>query len=344
MIKDAAELIRIAGVGGTRRLVQSSNQLKSYARGFALMHALLALEKCGLNARLLTNDGLDVSACDTLDTHTLRTICEYLYEIGVLKQPRRGKYRASNKASFELLLQTMYACYAYHEPARDMYELLTKRYQYGKDVVRNDRYDALASAGLTSLFSYGFSRDLLEHAGATSLMDLGCGTGEYLVFLENRRFAGKLYGVDFSADAIGEGRSRGFESERVKLVVGDLFDLAAVVDKTGGAAIDVLSYMFVLHEFSDTQILQALSAVRKCYSGARILLTELIGKSSDEVRRESTTAFPELKLVHQLSRQILRNPTEWKRLFAAAGFVPVGEAQNQMVNHVCLLFAPQQAR
>jgi SAM-dependent methyltransferase len=340
MFRDLAEIVRISGLKGLRRLVRTSNHLKTYARAFAMMHALLALEKCGLNRLLLSDTGVDPASLPSLDARTLSAICEYLDEVGILTRCSSGAYKAKSNKRFEGLLDAMYACYAYHETAQEMHRLLTSEYEYGKQVVRDDKYDAIASATLTALFSYGLSNTVLRRAGAGNLLDLGCGTGEYLLFLANNGFAGELFGIDISEPAIAEGRARTAESAAVKLLVGDILDLPQIVRTLGDRPIDVVSFMFVLHEFDDEHVTCVLAAVRRAYPRARVLLTDLIGKSSEEVRRERGTPFPELKFVHQLSHQILRTPAEWKALFSAAGFRPWTEAINRLTNQACILFQP----
>ena len=104
--------------------------------------------------------------------------------------------------------------------------------------------------------------------------------------------------------------------------------------------IDIISFMFVLHEFEEEQVRTILKTVKETYPQSQILLTDLIGRSSEEVKKESRTAFPELKFVHQLSKQILRTPTEWKELFSQANFKPTIETTNQLTNQLSVLFTP----
>ena len=51
-------------------------------------------------------------------------------------------------------------------------------------------------------------------------------------------------------------------------------------------------------------------------------------------------ATPELKLVHELSGQILRTPEEWRQLLVRGGFALGLERRNALTNHVCMLFEP----
>ena len=339
-IASILEVMKISGVNGFSRLRAHSRRLAEHGRQFAVMHSLIALEKCHLNAALQSDGGLDVSAQDGIDASVLSTVCEYLYENDILTRVSPTVYKARNRRTFDSLLQSMYACRAYLDPVYALDKLLTGEYQYGRDVTRNDQYDAIASASLTSIFSYGFSWNLLRHAGCQSLLDVGCGTGEYLEFLERNSAMDELCGMDISEDAINQGKEMGFESRRVRLMVGDIFDLKKSDSLIRQRPVDVVSIMFVLHEFQKEQVESILKSVRDAYPQSRILLTELIRRSSDETRKAKRTVLPELKFVHELSRQVLRAPSEWKELFSVAGYGVVMERINRVTNQVCLLFAP----
>ena len=191
------------------------------------------------------------------------------------------------------------------------------------------------------MFSYGFSYDVLKTAAARNLLDLGCGTGEYLAFLERQGFPGRLYGLDLADDAISEGKRRGFESKRVELLVGDMLDLRRSLRHISDDSIDVVSIMFVLHEFGDEGVESVLTSLRQGCPGARVLLTELAARTGDETRKASRTVFPELKFVHQLSKQVLRTAAQWKEYFSRAGFGVAAEKKNHLTSQICILFEPE---
>lgn len=337
-IASIIEVMRISGVNGFSRLVSHSRRLAEHGRQFAVMHCLIALEKCHLNALLRSDGGLDLIAQDGIDAPVLSTVCEYLFEVDILTRVSPTVYKARNSRTFDSLLQSMYACRAYLDPIHELDKLLTGEYRYGRDVARNDQYDAIASASLTSIFSYGFSWNLLKQVECRSLLDVGCGTGEYLVFLETNSAMDDLCGLDLSEDAINQGKEMDFESERVHLFVGDLCKLRNGVPPMGRRSIDIVSFMFVLHEFQDAEVEFIVKSVRDVYPESRILLTELIYLSSDETRGVRRSALPELKFVHEISNQILRTPSQWKTLFAKVGYHASMVKTNDLTSQVCMLF------
>ena len=339
-IRDVFEIIRISGLRSFRRLVGHSRRVKGYGAPFALMHCLIALEKAGLCEALREPRGLDTAPTGSDDRAALAATCEYLFERDVLARIGPHKYRVRDSKRFEQLADAMHACFAYHEPINVLDKLISGELRYGEHVARDDKYDALASATLTSIFSYGFAHRVLARSGARSVLDCGCGTGAFLPFLRRNGFDGRLFGLDISPEAIGEGRSMGFETRDVTLFIGDVLHLGDALSDMGLADIDVFSFMFVLHEFEREPIGTILTSIRESCPKAGVLLTELERRSSDDTKRTNRTMFPELKLVHLISRQILRSADEWKMLFETHGFKVTRERRNHLTNQSCILFKP----
>lgn len=172
------------------------------------------------------------------------------------------------------------------------------------------------------------------------LLDCGCGTGEFLSYLRRNGFDGRLFGLDLSPEAIEDGRSMGFETPDLTLFVGDVLHLGDALNDLGSAPIDVFSFMFVLHEFERGAIGTILASIRECCPKAGVLLTELERRSSDDMKRANRSMLPELKLVHLISRQILRLADDWKALFAMHGFKATTERRNRLTNQICIFFKP----
>jgi len=336
-IRDVLDLLRVAGPSRAWALATHAARLRSINRRCMIVMGLTALEKQGLNEELLSDEGLDPRKHAGLKLHVLRALLEYLYEIGVLDEVGPGVYRAQSRRRFRRLLRVTYGYYAYHEPVQMLDKLIAGECAYGRDVARDDRYDAMASADLTSHFSYPFSASLLHGRPFRTLVDMGSGTGKYCVFMAERFREACFYGVDLAERAVREGRARGHESDRVRLRTGDMTRLESI--DLGRDGVDVFSFMFVLHEFRDDVVGSILGGIRANHPAATVLLTELTGKPSREVRKERRRVFPELKIVHELSDQIIRTPDRWKELFAGAGFRPLAERSNELTNHVAMLFA-----
>lgn len=58
---------------------------------------------------------------------------------------------------------------------------------------------------------------------ASSILDVGCGSGEFLAYLASLDKPGmKLHGIDFSERAVEMTRASGFDAERVDLLTGEI--------------------------------------------------------------------------------------------------------------------------
>ncbi|HUJ74128.1 MAG TPA: class I SAM-dependent methyltransferase, partial [bacterium] len=275
-----------------------------------------------------------------MDSRVLETVLEYLFENDLLRQHGPGRYTVKDPRAFEATLDAVYACMAYRDPGHAISQLMSGRIRYGRDVVRSDKYDAVASATLTSKFSYGFARGLILRSGARSVLDIGCGTGQFLGYLAENGFSGRLYGMDQAEEAIQVGKAEQQAHANVQLFSGDALRLRESARGHGVDVVELVSFMFVMHEFDDTLVRGVVAGVADAFPSARLLLTELLNRTSDELRRSrETTVFPELKLVHRLSNQVLRDRDEWVTLLASCGYRLLEENQNNTANHVGLLFS-----
>lgn len=339
MLKDAINLIKTATFKGALRLRNHSRVVGSVVRNHALMNILEAFEKCGILGALDTEEGISLEKAKEFDLYTLRLSCEYLYEIGVLEQPEPGTFRAKKPARFKRLMKAVNAALAYSPPLADLEKLLIRKHVYGKDVSRDDRYDAIASEDVSKIFYYGFTENALRKTDTRVLLDVGCGTGGFLAYVDKQEGYEKLYGIDLSERAVREGKERGYESQRLSLLTGSALALEDLKNR-GMETPDTVLFMQVLHEFPDLQIAQILSSVRTCFPKARVFITETPERSSYEVRKRSMTSIPELKLVHLISNQIMRTPERWLQLFSEAGYELIYSQVNDLANVMCFLFEP----
>jgi SAM-dependent methyltransferase len=283
---------------------------------------------------------VDVDGQTGVDRSVLVTVLEYLFENDLLRRTGSGRYEVRDPRRFEATLDALYACLAYREPGHDMGRLLIGQSRYGRDVARSDRYDAIASATLTSKFSYGFARSLIQRSGVDSLLDIGCGTGQFLSYLAEHGFTGKLYGMDHAEEAIAAGKAEQRERDNLRLFVGDALRLKDSAERNDVRSVALVSFMFVMHEFDDTLVKGILAGITGAFPQAGILLIELIDRTSDELRRtRETTVFPELKLVHRLSNQVLRTSEQWVSLLAGSGYGVAAQSRNDLANHAGFLFA-----
>lgn len=340
-LRDMWTMVRIAGYRNTVELWGHSKRLATSVRHHAVLDLLIALEKCGLLAELGTRDGITPAALPGFDAVQLRAALEYLTEVEVLERFGRGHFRVRRLRKFPRLRSAVYAAMAYNQPIRQLHRLIRREDCYGwaDDVSRDDQYDAMASEDLTSRFCYGFATRTLLRTNGASLLDLGCGTGAFPAYLARHTDLTEVIGVDVSDRAIAEGRRRGYESGRVRLLVGDAMALertAAHLETTP----EIVSMMFVLHEFGDEGVGRILGSIHRAFPRARILLTEMILRETREALARNNTALPELKYVHQLSRQVVRSRDGWVHVFHRSNYRLERRDEHQLSNTQCLVFSP----
>jgi SAM-dependent methyltransferase len=335
LLGDIWNLWCIAKMGGLRRLGALSGELRRYGGAYSVISALMAFEECGLFDDLLSEDGLVIKQRPEFDHDLSVAICEYLCQRGILVATGQNVYKPSNRSALEQLRQVVYACLAYRDPVQHLSALLRREMRYGPDVSRNEGYDALASAALTSTYSFAFAASILARLEFHSLLDLGCGTGAFLNYLAGRDLQAQLFGLDHSATAIQHGKLQCANYPQIRLFAGDLFTLECIPINL--SSLDMVSLMFVLHEFRDEQVHEILRSVRSRCPNARILLTELTASRGAALR---LTAMPELEFVHKLSHQILRTADEWKALFKECGFSAKLAFENRLAHQLCICFGP----
>jgi len=176
--------------------------------------------------------------------------------------------------------------------------------------------------------------------GVKTILDLGCGTGNFVAFLEKKGSCDwqQLVGLDLSEKAVNEGKARGLESDITKLVAADVLNLKQ--NRTQLVPMpDVISLMFVLHEFDDKMALQIIDSCHCLWPTSKILLTEMIHLDDSQIKKSNGTVVPELNFVHRLSYQVIRSKAEWERLFAVAGYRLVTSREHSLTYTFCLLFS-----
>lgn len=341
-LRDIWTMFRIAGYGNTVELWRHSKTLASSVRHHVVLDLLIALEKCGLLAELGTRHGVMPAALAGFDAGQLRAALEYLTEVEILEQLGPGHFRVRKLREFPRLRSAVYAAMAYNQPIRQLHRLITGVDRYGVEVSRDDQYDAMASEDLTSRFCYGFAAQTLLRTKCASVLDLGCGTGALPAYLASHTELTEVIGVDVSDRAIAEGRRRGYESGRVRLLVGDAMALESTAAKLKTTP-DIVSMMFVLHEFDDAAVGRILGSIQRAFPPARILLTEMILRETGEALARNNTALPELRYVHQLSQQVVRSRDAWVHLFERSDYRLDRWDEHQLSNTQCLVFSPTSA-
>jgi SAM-dependent methyltransferase len=170
---------------------------------------------------------------------------------------------------------------------------------------------------------------IIKELGGKYVMDLGCGAGVFLTHLALKWPFGGGIGIDLDTSAVAEARKNARDcgvSDRVTFkhakLCAEPMDLPAEIIQK----IDVITAMYMLHEFGGSGGPEAISKVigwiKRQYPGRKLLLAE--GTRADPVAIGQSTpptyAQLDYSFFHPLSRQgPLRTPDEWKTIIENAG-------------------------
>jgi SAM-dependent methyltransferase len=171
--------------------------------------------------------------------------------------------------------------------------------------------------------------DAIRGLDARCVLDLGCGAGDFLLQLVLRWPGGRGVGIDMSAAAIAEATQKAQMygvADRVRFHRAVLSAAPMALDREDLDAVDVVTAMFMLHEFGGRggteAIVAGIASLGAQLPGRTLLLVE--GARADPIRfgatPQRTYAQLDYSFIHPLSRQgPLRTPEEWEQLIAAGG-------------------------
>jgi ubiquinone/menaquinone biosynthesis C-methylase UbiE len=291
---------------------------------------LEALEICGcldalrLGGRLHLKEFFDDPKTKQYDTTAITNVCEYLYAIGLFDKianaytlTESGKDICLNRHGYFHFVQ------AYGPIFYELPKILMGEKKYGRDVEREDVFVAKATAEVSEWLPLPAVRLLIRQHGFERILDLGCGSGELLLSLAPKANGAMLRGVDLARASIAAGLQTIEEaglSNRISLKVGDITKPEMFSEWL--KASDVLTIMFVLHEFLDKgeQFIVDLLRELKTRAGKDIhfLIAETAQQEPAEIRKRPTSVA-EHHLFHALSNQGVMKADQFRDIVRRAG-------------------------
>jgi ubiquinone/menaquinone biosynthesis C-methylase UbiE len=206
-------------------------------------------------------------------------------------------------------------------------DLVARTAAYGDGVSRDDHYMALGSELMSRTSRTRTYEAVFERVVALAprtILDIGCGTGGFLLELLTRTGAERAVGVDVSANAC-EGAERAVMgaglADRASIVLADARQLVDLRPDLAGE-VDLITAMFVVHEFFSegfdiaTRHLATLARLLRPGMGRLLVLD----KHTDTLEREAPFHLTEFKLIHDLTGQVLYTEERWRQLIGNAGY------------------------
>jgi ubiquinone/menaquinone biosynthesis C-methylase UbiE len=207
-------------------------------------------------------------------------------------------------------------------------DLATRRAAYGTDLVRDVHYMALGSELMSRTARTRTYDAVFERAAAmapATILDVGCGTGGFMLDLLARTGADLAIGVDVSPTACRLAEQAAADAgvaARVGIVEADARALPDVRPDLAGQ-VDLVTAMFVVHElFSEgfdaaAAHLGSLAVLLRPGSGRLLVLDKHTDVLADGAAPFHLTEF---KLVHDLTGQVLCDEARWREVVDRAGY------------------------
>lgn len=320
------DVIKQFGLVSLIDFISINNAMKHYNRYFMLTNCITALLNVGFFDALQNNSHLDIECYakeKKLDFTILDVVCDYLMAQRILekdgkvvKATRRSKFLSDScKGIFDFIT-------AYRPIFDNMEDMLRGKVMYGRDIFRHGKYVAAASAHLARRFSFPIIKSVIARNHFKSILDLGCGSGEFLETLKDLRDT-KLSGIDISKEAITYAKERLIDNN-IRLEVCDMFEMGNLRQfaLANGKPPEIITLVFVLHEFASSGIsalINYLNLLRANFPDSRILIYELFRHEWHELR-QSSSVIKEHHLFHFLSKQSLLNLEAWHDVFHKSGY------------------------
>jgi ubiquinone/menaquinone biosynthesis C-methylase UbiE len=169
--------------------------------------------------------------------------------------------------------------------------------------------------------------DVLEEHEVKGILDLGCGTGGFLI--QWAHLAGGFgAGVDMAPLALEQARANAERfgvAGRLSFHLGEVGKDALPIGDEVAKKIDALTAMFMLHEFGragDAAIVRVLSALKAQFAGKLLLALEMQPVDVLALNGRPPPAMDALDyhFIHPLSRQGEPRPKDaWQAIYEEAG-------------------------
>ncbi|MFA5118149.1 MAG: class I SAM-dependent methyltransferase [Candidatus Omnitrophota bacterium] len=326
------DLIKTLGAKQVIDIKRAHEEMLKYSRSYMTLHCMVCLLNVGffesMDAQGKVNCA-DFSRQKHLEKEILAILCEYLFATRMFGRSGNDYFLTKQGAySLTYAQGAFYFIHAYAPIFENLDALLKKQKVYGKDIFRRERSVSKASAETEKWLPFPIACDIIRKYKFKRVLDLGCGSAEFLMSLCSREKGLYACGIDVSAESIqyaqGLINKRGMD-KKIRLLVGDIFKIDTIDEDLG--TVDAITSMYVVHEFIGddlTKITELFKKIRARFRGASVIICELCRQPSALIRKNAS-AIAEHHLFHALAKQRLLSREEWRELFKKTGYEVVEE-------------------
>ena len=288
-----------------------------------LCHVLFALAESGVLARLRATEAVPESRLVAeVNRHFALHLLRYLEVEGIVEKIEAG-WRLTpwgrRLTGDVAMAQLGFYIEAYGPVMSRMPGLLKGTLRYGRDVRRDGKALGRHCTTLNRTFFTPIISRILTEAGATAVLDLGCGAGTLLIDLARADPKLKAIGLDSAPDAVAyavdQVEAAGL-SDRIAIVKADAFEPQTWPERC--REVDAVTAIGVMHERlreGDGAVVSLLDAYARLL-GPR-LVTFVLGEP--ELYYDARDNDSEMYLAHIFTEQgIPRRRELWLELFAAS--------------------------
>jgi len=323
-VKDILSLFRVIGIKEFINLTRSIKQNTGYFRGFFVSSCIGTLLKTPFFEELLANGRIDLNEfCkkNNYDIYFLKAICDYLLSLNLLDLDG-NMYKMKKSFRIAHSIGGYQFINAYYSVFENLADLLSKQKQYGVEVNRDIKYVTIGSAETEKIIPYPYAKRLIEKYKCKSVLDLGCGNGEFLIYLSDV-LSEKSYGIDISNTAVQEAINniaKHHLSERIYVFQSDIMKLSDEIRVKA----DALTLLYLLHELVEQEnntgeIIKLLKSLRTFFPDSKLIVLEAC-KYGIPFLRKTKSFLLEHHLFHRVSKQTLLPFEDWKNIFLKSGY------------------------
>ena len=308
-----------------------------------LCHVLLGLSDAGFYEYLATRKRFSVSdaiAALSLDAFAFRALVDYLLGCGAFNvdPADADTLTVTSKGArlFNVYTRGVTNVYlgGYGKVLQAIGQVLTgSKLLSDPDLARSTTHAAAGTAYSTCVFTIPTVLAAIESRKPTACLDLGCGTGDFLIrfAIENPHARG--IGIDVSAEALARARARATAwgvADRLEFHEAEIGARPLALPTCALRDVDIVTAMYMLHEFGragQDRIVDVVKSIVQSVPNCTLVALEVEGcdpVSLSEGTAPSHYGRLDYRLIHALSGQGLpRSQHDWHEIFRKAGMAVV---------------------